>query len=177
MIAPHTLSNFQSLTKLIPLIINHFYSHCRSDWQIVLTKQNFSDSLCKGIISFLYFVAKLRIKSKTTKNNAPHPPLSQACSLCPIQNSEFIIPFAARTLTHPITPIAPIIARVAHTPLFPSLPTNSTTAAFSPFERGVGGNVTLFPSPSHNSKFTICQFPSHYLEHFIGLKNSFLYGG
>jgi len=64
-------------------------------------------------------------------------PLAQACSLCPIQNSEFIIPFAARTLTHPITPIAPIIARVAHTPLFPllpqSLPTNSTTAAFSPF--------------------------------------------
>jgi len=38
--------------------------------------------------------------------------LAQACSLCPIQNSEFIIPFAARTLTHPITPI---IARVAHT--------------------------------------------------------------
>ena len=62
------------------------------------------------------------------------PSLAQACSLCPIQNSEFIIPFAARTLTHPITPI---IARVAHTPLFPllpqSLPTNSTTAAFSPF--------------------------------------------
>ena len=70
-------------------------------------------------------------------HNSLRPPLAQACSLCPIQNSEFIIPFAARTLTHPITPIAPIIARVAHTPLFPllpqSLPTNSTTAAFSPF--------------------------------------------
>ena len=26
---------------------------------------------------------------------------------------------------------------------------------FPPFERGVGGNVTLFPSPSHNSKFII----------------------
>ena len=46
MIAPHTLSNFQSLTKLIALIINHFYSHCRGDWQIAFTKQNFSDSLC-----------------------------------------------------------------------------------------------------------------------------------
>ena len=95
MIAPHTLSNFQSLTKLIRLIINHFYSHCRSDWQIVLTKQNFSDSLCKGIISFLYFVAKLRIKSKTTKNNAP-PPAGASLQLVPnskfiIQNSEFII--------------------------------------------------------------------------------------
>ena len=45
MIAPHTLSNFQSLKKLIILIINHFYSHCRSDWQIALTKQNFSDTL------------------------------------------------------------------------------------------------------------------------------------
>ncbi|WP_262897129.1 hypothetical protein [Capnocytophaga bilenii] len=42
--APHTLSNFQSLTKLITLIINRFYSHCRGDWQIALTKQNFSDS-------------------------------------------------------------------------------------------------------------------------------------
>ena len=45
MIAPHTLSNFQSLTKLIALIINHFYSHCRGDWQIALTKQNFLDNL------------------------------------------------------------------------------------------------------------------------------------
>ena len=42
---PHTLSNFQSLTKLIALIINHFYSYCRGDWQIALTKQNFSDTL------------------------------------------------------------------------------------------------------------------------------------
>ena len=48
--APHTLSNFQSLTKLITLIINHFYSHCRGDWQIALTKQNFSDSLFFGCI-------------------------------------------------------------------------------------------------------------------------------
>ncbi|EKY09442.1 hypothetical protein HMPREF9075_01381 [Capnocytophaga sp. oral taxon 332 str. F0381] len=45
MIAPHTLANFQSLPKLITLIINHFYSHCRGDWQIALTKQNFSDTL------------------------------------------------------------------------------------------------------------------------------------
>ena len=42
--APHTLSNSESLTKLITLIINRFYSHCRGDWQIALTKQNFSDS-------------------------------------------------------------------------------------------------------------------------------------
>ena len=46
MIAPHSLSNFENLTKLIALIINHFYSHCRGDWQIAFTKQNFSDSLC-----------------------------------------------------------------------------------------------------------------------------------
>ena len=89
MITPHTLSNSESLTKLIHLIINHFYSHCRSDWQIVLTKQNFSDSLCKGIISFLYFVAKLRIKSK-----------AQACSSCPIQNSLYI-PHTAQLRTRP----------------------------------------------------------------------------
>ena len=43
--APHTLANFQSLPKLIALIINRFYSHCRGDWQIALTKQNFSDNL------------------------------------------------------------------------------------------------------------------------------------
>ena len=42
---PYTLANFQSLPKLITLIINHFYSHCRGDWQIALTKQNFSDTL------------------------------------------------------------------------------------------------------------------------------------
>ena len=42
--APHTLSNSESLTKLITLIINRFYSHCRGDWQIALTEQNFSDS-------------------------------------------------------------------------------------------------------------------------------------
>ena len=45
MIAPHTLTNFQSLSKFIKLIINHFYSYCTGDWQIALTKQNFSDSL------------------------------------------------------------------------------------------------------------------------------------
>ncbi|WP_314203508.1 hypothetical protein [Capnocytophaga bilenii] len=36
------------MTKLITLIINHFYSHCRGDWQIALTKQNFSDTLNGG---------------------------------------------------------------------------------------------------------------------------------
>ena len=41
---PHTLSNSESLTKLITLIINRFYSHCRGDLPIALTKQNFSDS-------------------------------------------------------------------------------------------------------------------------------------
>ena len=123
-ITPHTLSNFQSLTKLIHLIINYFYSHCRSDWQIVLTKQNFSDSLCKGIISFLYFVAKLRIKSKTTKNNAP-PPAGASLQLVP--NSKFRIhnslcrPHSHPShyshsshncpcSSHPIIPIAPTIA-------------------------------------------------------------------
>ena len=50
--APHTLSNSESLTKLIALIINHLYSHCRSDWQIALTKQNFSDNLIKKITIF-----------------------------------------------------------------------------------------------------------------------------
>ena len=48
MIAPHTLANFQSLTKLITLIINRFYSHCRGDWQIALTKPNFSDTLLQN---------------------------------------------------------------------------------------------------------------------------------
>ena len=90
------------------------------------------------------------------------------CRYSPIQNSQFIIPFAARTLTHPITPIAPIIARVAHTPLFPllpqSLPTNSTTAAFSPFWKGGRGECYFISLPVpqfkiQNSKFIICQFP------------------
>ncbi|EKY10983.1 hypothetical protein HMPREF9075_00872 [Capnocytophaga sp. oral taxon 332 str. F0381] len=35
------MANFQSLPKLITLIINRFYSHCRGDWQIAFTKQNF----------------------------------------------------------------------------------------------------------------------------------------
>ncbi|EKY06781.1 hypothetical protein HMPREF9075_02244 [Capnocytophaga sp. oral taxon 332 str. F0381] len=39
MIAPHTL------------IITRFYSHCRGDWQIALTKQNFSDTLVLGLLS------------------------------------------------------------------------------------------------------------------------------
>ena len=43
-ITPHTLSNFQSLTKLITLIINNFWFHCRGEWQFALTKQNFSNS-------------------------------------------------------------------------------------------------------------------------------------
>ena len=55
---PHTLANFQSLTKLIALIINHFYSYCRGDWQIALTKQNFSDSL------FFCFTPNSPINSK-----------------------------------------------------------------------------------------------------------------
>ncbi|EKY12373.1 hypothetical protein HMPREF9075_00313 [Capnocytophaga sp. oral taxon 332 str. F0381] len=38
---PHTLANFQSLTKLIALIINHFYLYCRGDWQIALTNKTF----------------------------------------------------------------------------------------------------------------------------------------
>ena len=142
MIAPHTLSNFQSLTKLIPLIINHFYSHCRSDWQIVLTKQNFSYSLCKGIISFLYFVAKLRIKSKTTKNNAPPPRWRKlaACAQFKIYNSLFRPHSHPSHYSHCSHNRSPQIAQLQH---------------FPPFERGVGGNVTLFPSPSHNSKFRI----------------------
>ena len=50
---PHTLSNFQSLTKLITLIINQFYLHRRGDWQIALTKQNFIGNLFKIIIKKL----------------------------------------------------------------------------------------------------------------------------
>ena len=87
-ITPHTLANFQSLPKLITLIINYFYSHCRGDWQIALTKPNFSDRLNGG--------------------EDFHPSPAQACSLClppparaslqlvpnskfKIQNSEFKI--------------------------------------------------------------------------------------
>ncbi len=45
MIAPHTLANFESLSKFIELIINYFYLYCRSKFLFALTKQNFSDSL------------------------------------------------------------------------------------------------------------------------------------
>ena len=45
MIAPHTLTNFESLSKFIELIINYFYLYCRSKFLFALTKQNFSDSL------------------------------------------------------------------------------------------------------------------------------------
>ncbi|EKY09144.1 hypothetical protein HMPREF9075_01522 [Capnocytophaga sp. oral taxon 332 str. F0381] len=44
------MANFQSLPKLITLIINRFYSHCRGDWQIAFTKQNFSDTLLIALI-------------------------------------------------------------------------------------------------------------------------------
>ena len=142
MIAPHTLSNFQSLTKLIHLIINHFYSHCRSDWQIVLTKQNFSDSLCKGIISFLYFVAKLRIKSKTTKNNAP-PPAGASLQLVP--NSKFSLHPPHSTTAH-----CP--------PLFWRGGTGVRSSA--------GGSLQFVP----NSKFTILS-PS-YSSHLSHLSHS-----
>jgi|GEM_PF-4362834 len=63
-ITPHTLANFQSLPKLITLIINYFYSHCRGDWQIPSLAQ--ACSLCP------------------IQNS---PSLAQACSLCPIPPS------------------------------------------------------------------------------------------
>ena len=67
---PHTLANFQSLTKLIALIINHFYSYCRGDWQIALTKQNFSDNL------FFCFTPNSPINSKfRIQNSELLPPL------------------------------------------------------------------------------------------------------
>ena len=50
--APHTLSNFHSLTNFISVILNKFYSHCSGDWQIALTKQNFSGNLIKKITIF-----------------------------------------------------------------------------------------------------------------------------
>ena len=81
MIAPHTLANFQSLPKLITLIINHFYSHCRGDWQIALTKQNFSDTLIQNS-QFKIHNSKFTIQnSKFTIQNSQFT----------IQNSKFKI--------------------------------------------------------------------------------------
>ena len=59
-----------------------------------------------------------------------HPPQAQACSLCPIQNSQFS--------PRPIRPICPTCLTR------PTIPNS--------------------------------QFPSHYLERIIGLKNAYLYG-
>ena len=36
--------SFSTPNSKFRIIINHFYSHCRGDWQIALTKQNFSDT-------------------------------------------------------------------------------------------------------------------------------------
>jgi len=66
------LANFQSLTKLITLIINRFYSHCRGDLPIALTKPNFSDRL------FFY---------PLIQNFSPYPPIQN--SEFKIQNSKF----------------------------------------------------------------------------------------
>ena len=67
----------------------------------------------------------------------------------PIQNSKFIIPFAL--LWRKLAACAQFIIH------------NSLPVLFVPLVAPV-------------SQFIICQFPSHYLECFIGLKNSFLYG-
>ena len=37
-------SKFRIQSSKFRMIINRFYSHCRGDWQIALTKPNFSDS-------------------------------------------------------------------------------------------------------------------------------------
>ena len=55
--APHTLSNFQSLTKLIALIINHFYSHCSGDWQIALTKYNPQNEMYQKLKRNVHFLS------------------------------------------------------------------------------------------------------------------------
>ena len=94
MIAPRTLSNFQSLTKLIALIINHFYSHCRGDWQIALTKQNFSQTHSKMQIKRGYLLLDILFLFVTEPpTNCTHFPFFERKSaslqlLSPIQNSK-----------------------------------------------------------------------------------------
>ena len=70
------------------------------------------DTINKWIISFLS-VGKRGFKSNFDLASIFLFDSPAGASLQLVPNSEFIIPFAARTLTHPITPI---IARVAHTP-------------------------------------------------------------
>ena len=103
MIAPHTLSNFQSLTKLITLIINRFYSHCRGDWQIALTKPNFSDRLFfYPLIQNSKFFSvppnsKFRIHNSLCRPHSHPSHYSHSSHNCPCSS-------------HPIIPIAPTIA-------------------------------------------------------------------
>gem|GEM_PF-5998364 len=68
-----------------------------------------------------------------------------------------------------LVPPVPPVPLVSPVPALPILPAFST---LSPVPL-----VPLVPQfKIQNSKFKICQFPSHYLERIIGLKNAYLYG-
>ena len=114
------------------------------------------------------YAAKLRIKSKTTKNNVISP---AGASLQLVPNSQFKIPFAARTLTHPITPQfkiqnskfspSPTIAGTARTPSL----LNPPTSPILPTRPTCPTCLTRPSSPTiQNSEFTIpfALFRAHY---------------
>ena len=149
------------------------------------------------------YAAKLRIKSKTTKNNV----ISPAGSLCPIQNSQFSprptcptcptcrirppnskfriqnslpVPQSPVRLALPalsafsyLPPIQsfPLVSPVPLVPLVSPVPLVPLVPPVSPVSL-----VPLVSSVLAVPQFTIHKFPSHYLKHSVGLKNSFLYG-
>ena len=115
------------------------------------------DTINKWIISFLS-VGKRGFKSNFDLASIflLIPPAGASLQLVSIHNSKFKISFAASTLTHPSH-----YSHCSHNRPCGSHPRWRKLAACAQFK-------------IHNSKF---KFPSHYLEHIIGFKNAFLYGG
>ena len=113
---------------------------------------------------FVYFLILTFHHMLSELQGLKAPPLAQACSLCPIQNSQFS--------PHPTCPIRPTCPTRLTCPSPLSLP-------IPPTSRILPTRPTCLTCPTRpkiqNSEFTIHKFPSHYLEHIIGFKNSYLY--
>ena|GEM_PF-3151128 len=98
------------------------------------------------------------------------PPLAQACSLCPIQNSQF-----SPRPTCPICPTRLTIQNSKCATPFGKLSEFVKVFSVNP----ASASLQLVPNSKlkiQNSQFIICQFPSHYLEYIIDLKNAYIYG-
>ena len=124
------------------------------------------------VVIYLLFILSFLIVSHRSISILNFP---AGASLQLVPNSEFTIlsPSHLSHLSHncPYIPSPLSLLSLPIPPTSPILPTRPTCPTCP----------TCLTRPScptiQNSKFIICQFPLHYLKHFIGLKNAYLYNG